>query len=88
MNRESFVWDFFTALVVVSGLGLACFIEGCNPVKSAAEADYEAEQLACIDKAANRNEAETCRNAIKARWAADSAPDVAITETIADAGGQ
>lgn len=40
---------------------------------SAAEADYLAEQAACIDKAATRADADQCRNAVKARWAVKDA---------------
>lgn len=72
----------------IAAVGIAAYVTGCNPIKSAAEADYEAEQLACVHDNATRAAADTCRAAVKARWAADSAPDVAITETIADGGAQ
>lgn len=73
------IWTVVLTACIVVAIGLAAFVTGCNPIKSAAEASYEAEQLACIHDNAIKSNADACRNAVKARWAADAAPDVAIT---------
>lgn len=45
----------------------------CQPAKSAAEADYLAQQLACVDEAPTSAEATACRNRVKAAWAVKDA---------------
>ena len=43
---------------------------GAATTAALADAAYLAEQLECVDRAATRDEATACRNAVKARWAA------------------
>lgn len=43
---------------------------GQTATPAAAESAYLAEQLACIDKAKTLEESRTCRDGVKARWAA------------------
>lgn len=81
-------WCIVLVACLIVAVGLAAFITGCSPIKSAAEATYEAEQLACVHDNATKASADACIRTVRARWAADSAPDVAITETIADAGAR
>lgn len=69
---ERDVWDTALTFLVTLTMAGAAFV-GCTPIQSAAEADYTAEQLACVDQSATRDEATACRNAVKARWAAKDA---------------
>ncbi len=64
-------WRLFAALSValVATLSLAWCISGCAAAKPAAEAAYLAEHLRCIEEASTRPEADTCRAAVRARWA-------------------
>ena len=63
------------ASIVLMLVGTTRALVGCagasDALKSeAAAAAYLAEQLECVDRAATRDEATACRNAVKAKWAA------------------
>jgi hypothetical protein len=65
-------FDFATAFALVAGVLVAGYIAmGCSPAATAASSAYLAEQLACVDQAQTKDEATTCRNRVKARWATD-----------------
>jgi len=61
--------------IVLILVGVTKTLVGCageDALKArTAEAAYLAEQLACVDAATTRNESVACRNAVKARWAAN-----------------
>lgn len=61
-------------LLMLAALVLsACPSPSKTALSAAADADYLAEQLACVDQAGTRDQATACRNAVKARWAANAA---------------
>lgn len=54
----------FAALVVIA-------LEGCvstEAKQAAADTDYAAEQLACVDKFQTRVEIDSCREGVRIRW--------------------
>lgn len=72
----------FAAAVVAGACAVSYCASGCSgsALKSReADAVYAAEQLRCVDQSATREEANTCRVAVRERWG--------IHETVRDAGG-
>lgn len=66
--------DGFDYAAIFAGVAAVLFAgylaAGCQPAKTAAEADYLARQLKCVDNATTKDEATACRNAVRAAWAA------------------
>lgn len=63
------------AIILLSGCASSRAAE-----KAAAEAEYTAQHLACVDKSKTFEESEACRAAVRLKWG--------ITETRAKDGGQ
>jgi hypothetical protein len=64
-------FDFAAVFALVAAALFAGYlVVGCTPAKSAAELDYTAKQLACVDRYPTKDEAVACRNKVKAEWAA------------------
>jgi hypothetical protein len=75
MSREKLIVEAVTTaglLIAFAGLVLHCGSPAQLPVESAAGALYLGDQLDCIDRAPTRADAQTCINAVRARWAADA----------------
>lgn len=61
-----FAWAL-TAAVIETGCGYL------HDQKIQAESAYLAEQLACVDKSATKEESQACRQAVREKWAIQDA---------------
>lgn len=71
--------DNLAFVIVLVGLLLlsARFLFGCFPEAKevAAASGYEAQQMACVDRYADKASIDACRDKVKAAWASDAGKD-------------
>jgi len=65
----------YSVAIVLSAIAgsAGCIIPGIE--RETAAAVYEAQQLACVDKYADRPSIDRCRARVKANWATDAGKD-------------